>query len=464
MKFLKIDLLTLLIGLFLFASCKSSNTIGLDVDPATAIQGSLIDSVTVDTKTVLDDPASTASITRYPLGFITDPELGTTEASLAMSVNLPNTKYSFGSVIGIDSVVLALPYATQFYGDSTATYSVDVNQLSADLSEQTTFKSNREYPYNTTTLAGNYTGRIKPTTPLKITTVVPGKADTLNSVAAQMRIRLNPSFIQNTILRDTSILRNNAFFTAALKGLHVSVNKEKTTGTGGVAFFTMNTVASATTSGARLEIYYKKRNATTSTAIDTVGEYFPISSTLNPVAATVKHNYSTNVTTQLSNPTVQYPVTYLQGLSGLRNKIAFPHLASLIKNLGAKVVINKAELVIDLSSGTDVSPFVPAPRLALYTYDLAGVRTNIKDNANPTTSTYGGYYDPTKKNYTFVVTSYLQDLLDGKAVDYGTYLSTSSSTEFDLNPPITSAARSVIGSFGNPTNKVKLNLYYTKIN
>lgn len=458
MKFLKLDLLTLLIGLFLFASCKSSNTIGLDVDPATAIQGSLIDSVTVDTKTVLDEPTSTASLVRFPLGFITDPELGTTEASLAMSVNLPSTNYSFGSVLSIDSAVLVLPYSTQFYGDSTSVYSVDVHQLKSDISEQNSFKSDRDYPFDATTLAGNYTGRIKPSTPFKINTPVAGKADTLTSVVAQMRIKLSPAFIQNTILRDTSILKNNAFFTAGFKGLHVSVNKEKTTGTGGIAFFAM------TTSGSQLEIYYKKRNATTSTAIDTVGVNFPILTTSNPVAATVKHSYTTAVATQLANPTVQYPITYLQGLSGLRNKIAFPRLPDLIKNLGGKVVINKAELVIDLSAGTDVSPFVPAPRLALYTYDLAGIRANIKDNANPTTSTYGGYYDPTKKTYTFIVTARLQDLLDGKTVDYGTYLSTSSSTEFDLNPPITSAARSIIGSFSNPTNKVKLNIYYTKIN
>jgi uncharacterized lipoprotein YajG len=59
MKFYKIDLLTLLIGLFLFASCKSSNTIGLDVDPETAVSGELIDSVTIRTQTLLDDPTTT---------------------------------------------------------------------------------------------------------------------------------------------------------------------------------------------------------------------------------------------------------------------------------------------------------------------------------------------------------------------------------------------------------------------
>jgi hypothetical protein len=456
MKFIKIDLLTLLIGLFLFASCKSSNTIGLDVDPATAIQGTLVDTVTVDTRTVNDELASTAALLRYPLGFITDTAIGTTEASLAMTVNLPSSNYSFGKIKSIDSAVLVLPYATQFYGDSTSTYSVDVHQLTSDISELTSFRSDREYAYDQTVLAGNYTGGMKPSTPLKINTIVAGAADTVKSVVAQMRIKIDPSFITNTILRDTSILRNNAFFTAGFKGLHVRLNK--TTGTGGIAFFTMSGTDS------HLEIYYKKQNATTSTATDTVAVNFPIQTGSNPVAATIKHTYSTNVATQLANPTVKYPVTYLQGLAGLRNKVSFPQLSKFITNLGAKIVINKAELVVDLSAGTDVSPFVPAPRLALYTYDIAGVRANIKDNLNPTTSTYGGYYDATNKNYTFVVTSYLQDLVDGKSVDYGTYLATSASTEFSLSPPVTSASRSIIGSFGNSSNKVRLKIYYTKIN
>lgn len=459
MKFIKIDLLTLLIGLFLFASCKSSNTIGLDVDPATAIQGTLVDSLTVDTRTVVDDPANTGSLVRYPLGFMTDPELGTTEANLAMTVNVPSAGYTFGTNPTIDSAVLVLPYSTQFYGDSTSTYSLDVHQLTTDISDQTSFKSNREYAYNTGTLVGNFTGILKPTTPFKITEVVIGKPDTLRAVSPQLRIKLDPNFIKTAILENESILKNNAFFSAGFKGLHVSVNKTKSTGVGGVAFLNM------TGENSYLQIYYKKQNATTSTAKDTVDAKFQIKATLSPVAASVKHSYSEQVATQLANPDVQYPVTYLQGLSGLRNKISFPHLSSFIKNLGGKIVINKAELVIDLSSGSDVNPFVPAPRLALYTYDIAGVRANIRDNQGASASTtFGGTYDSTKKNYRFIVTSYLQDLIDGKSVDYGTYLSTSSSTEFDLNPPITSAARSVIGSFGNNTNKVRLNIYYTKIN
>ncbi len=470
MKFYKIDLLTLLISLFLFASCESSSTIGLDVNPETAIQGNLIDTLTISTQTLLDEPTSTARLPQYPLGFLTDPIFGITEASLAMSVNLPNSAYSIALNATLDSAVLVLPYATEFYGDSTSTYSIDVHQLTENLSTQTAFMSNKNWAFDTSSelgmdgVIGNYTGRIKPNTSITVTQVKPNAPDTVTSMKA-LRIKLDNNFITNKILRmPASGLVNNAFFNSAFKGLHVSVNKQKSIGTGAIPFFNLSSTNS------RLEVYYKQANATTATKIDTVAALFTISNTINPVAATIKHDYTgTEVETQLNNTGVQHQVTYLQGPTGLRNKISFPNLSSFIQNLGGNVIINKAELVIDLSAGTDVAPFVPAGRLAIYRYDIAGQRVHIPDiNAmvNPQTGVVPasiGKYNAVNKNYTFTVTNYLQELIDGKTQDYGTFLATTATSEFNLNPLPTSGSRSVIGSFANPANKVKLNIYYTKI-
>ena len=468
MKFYKIDLLTLLIGLFLFASCKSSNTIGLEVDPETAVSGELIDSVTIRTQTLQDDPTTTNGISRYPLGLLTDPILGTTEASLAMSVNLPSSAYKIQLDATLDSAVLVLPYATEFYGDSTSIYSVDVHQLTDDLSTQTAFMSNKEWPYNTSSelvpngVVGNFTGRIKPNTPVKYTQVVVGKPDSTVAVKA-LRIRLDNQFITEKILKiPVNALTNSAFFNARFKGLHVSVNKSNTSGKGAMAYFNM-----ASGANAQLEVYYKQTNATTATKIDTVAGMFPISTSLNPVAATVKHNYTgTPVETQLANPEVQYQTTYLQGPTGLRNKISFPHLSNLIQNLGGKVIINKAELLVNIDAGSDVAPFVPANRLALYRYDIGGQRVHIPDveallPQSRVVPAFVGKYNAEKKHYSFIVTRYLQDLLDGKTVDYGTFLAPT--TDYDLFGLPTSSGRSVIGSFNNPTNKLKLNIYYTRI-
>ena len=223
---------------------------------------------------------------------------------------------------------------------------------------------------------------------------------------------------------------------------------------------------------------------------------FPIGSTSSPVTTAIKHDYTgTPVKTQLDNPNpaTPYTVTYLQALAGLRNKIAFPHLKNFLSDLrkqpgnssATKVLINKAEIVIDLSPGTDVIPFTAAQRLALYRYDIAGQRTNVPDNDNSVQGSYngdpralgsevlfGGYFDSVNRRYIFTITSYIQDLLDGKTEDYGTFLApsaftVSSSREY-VNPSVTSGARSIISKWKKDPaagdKLIKLNIFYTQIN
>ncbi|MNL17731.1 hypothetical protein D3C87_1388420 [compost metagenome] len=240
----------------------------------------------------------------------------------------------------------------------------------------------------------------------------------------------------------------------------------------------------------KLEIYYKKQNKTTTTQRDTAMVAFPIGRNSGPVTATIKHAYIGDVKTQVedNNPNSSYNVTYLQALAGLKNKISFPYLKNFLadvrtnsKNLNTKVIINKAELVVDLSNGSDVLPFSASQRLALYRFDIAGQRANVPDNDNSIQGVYngdpralgnellfGGYFDSVNRRYIFTITSYVQDLLDGKTEDYGTFLAPSSLTEFNISPPVTSASRSVINAYKKnalPTDKrLRLNIYYTQIN
>jgi len=465
MKFSKLDLLTLLISLFLFASCNESNTLGLDLDPENAIQGALVDTLTIKTKTLADDPTVTPGATRFPFGFLKDPVFGTSEASLALAVSTPSASFSFGTNPTIDSAVLVLPYATELYGDTTTSvYSIDVHQLTKNLIKETNFLSNREYAFQNT-LIGNFTGKIRPNTPFKITSIVAGAPDTLKAASASIRIRLDRAFIQTNLANaSTANLANNAVFNEYFKGLHVSINKSKTTGNGAI----MHLNLADTTS--RIEVYYKRQNATTATKIDTVYRIFPTGQSTGLVAASIKHNYEgTEVATQLADASSkQYEVTYLQALAGLRNKISFPYLQAFAKSVGGKIVINKAELVVDLSTGTDVAPFIPAQRLALYQLDIAGQRALIADQSTTDiryTGNFGTGYNSASKTYSFIVTGHIQDLLDGKTQDYGTFLAPAPTalTEYRTSPNIISAHRSVIGSMTNGTNKIKLNIYYTKV-
>jgi hypothetical protein len=485
MKFSKLDLLTLLISLFLFSSCKDASTIGLDIDPNNAIKGVLLDTTTVTSRTVTDIPTATysagAGMQRYPLGYMVDPVFGKSTASIAMAVNLPSaTAYSFGTAPVIDSVVLVMPYQrtstttaantvilnNEFYGDSTAVYSVNVNQLTTNLSTQSTWLSNRTYASGD--LMGTFTGAIKPNTKVSIIDIVTGAADSVRSARPQMRIRLNPELVRSKIVAQDSLNKNtNIKFNELFKGLKVTATSA--TKTGGIMFLDFSTDSS------NVEIYYKRRGATAA-ARDTVVARFPILTTVNAVAASIVHDHTnTPVATQLATPG-EYQTTYLQSLGGTRNKISFPYLKDLVAKMGSKIVINKAELVVDISDPADTIPFKTPPRLALYRNDIAEQRQQIADN-NPYSSSntsgdirtatsqipFGGYYNATKKSYTFVVTNYIQDIIDGKTVDYGTYLSTTPYSEFNLFPFPTTASRAVIGSFNNTANrKIRLNIYYVK--
>lgn len=491
MKFTKQDLLTLLIGLFLFASCKDSNTIGLGTEDGQGILGELVDSVTVTSQTLKEDLSSGVGLLRYPLGYMSDPDFGKSEAALSMSVGLPQADYKFGTGAAIDSAVLVLPYSTQFYGDTIApVYTFTVKQLANDLSKETSYTTDKTWPVQPTVI-GTYSGKIKPNTKFKITDIVTAGKDTLKSVIPQLRIKLTNSFIQNNIMNlDSVTLSKAANFWKSFKGLNVT---STATDKGGMMFFTANA------SDSRIEIYYKRPNATTPANTDTVVVNFPIGSnsstgaSAGPVHAAIKHDYTgTAIKTQLDNPNpaTPYTVTYLQALGGLKNKISFPYLKKFLAdkkadqtkggNANTKVVINKAELVIDLSAGTDVLPFSAAQRLSLYRYDIAGQRANVPDNDRRTQTyigdaraleselLFGGYFDSVRKRYIFNITSYIQDLMDGKTEDYGTFLAPSSVTEFNISPPVTSAARSIISKFKYPRaasdKTLKLNIYYTQVN
>lgn len=478
MKFTKQDLLTLLIGLFLFASCKNPDGVGLDVDPNAAITGTLVVSQ-VKSQLVKEDPANTYGLNRYPLGYMTDPTFGKTEAALALTV-YPIVNTDFGTSPVLDSAVLVLKLdttstLTKFYGDTTnSKYSIDVYQLA---NKVTTYKSSDVQAINNT-LLGNFTGKLAPNTKRKISVIVPGKADTLKTVPAQIRIPLNKAFIQNAILNlGTAGTATEAKFIESFKGLYAQINKTSSTGVGGIAFFNFSGTDSY------LQLVWKKTNS--SNGIDTSSVNFPIGKTaLNPaqtanvisgVAANIKHDYTgTPVQTQIDVPvlpdtTQSYNVTYLQGLAGVKTKLTFPKLKSFTSTYG-KAIINKAELVVEIGENAPAYPFNAAQRLSLYRWDIAHQPADIPDyttfsnSASGGAALFGGYFDSLKKRYIFIVTSYVQSLIDKNIEDEGTFLAPTSYTDFQRTSTATSAERSIIGATSSTANKIKLNIYYTKIN
>lgn len=459
MKLYKLDLLTLLISLFTLSSCQNTDSIGLDVDPATEVTGTFTDTITVTSSTVKEDTMVTNTLEKYPLGYLVDPIFGKTTANIAMSLTLDPPGLTFGTTPTLDSAVLVLYYAKDFYGDSTSNFQVDVHQLNSALSTSVQYYNTQPQSYSSTVL-GSKKLRFSVKDSVRITEIVTGNPDKQVTRAPQMRIPINPGFITDNFLNASSTtLSSNELLNKAVKGFYLTVNKPQSTGPGGVAFFNL-------TDSSRLEIYYKSQNGA---LIDTTLHKFPIVNNSVPVIADFKHDYSGTAIPANLNSTTQQNFTYVQGLAGLRTKIRFPHIEKL-KNLG-NITINKAELIVSVVGGTDT--FSPASRLIMYRTDIASQRQFIPDfSTEPAFSLtdldFGGFYDSSKKHYKFQVTSYVQDIIKGKLKQYDTYIAPVNLEYNRSAGPVVSgstAGGAVIGSGKSGLSyQMKLRIIYSKIN
>src|SRR5690606_20770644 len=146
------------------------------------------------------------------------------------------------------------------------------------------------------------------------------------------------------------------------------------------------------------------------------------------LSTSIRRTYTVDVQTQLDNPTDHFDQVFLQAPSGLRTRLEIPYIDAL---KGRNIAVSKAELVLYVDADDEVGLY--APRLTLYREDIAGQRQPIPDGDSRVSNggyggdgrslwyrygqnwlAFGGNFDATKKRYIFHLTSYVQDLLQGK--------------------------------------------------
>jgi hypothetical protein len=288
---------------------------------------------------------------------------------------------------------------------------------------------------------------------LKVSNIVKGGPDTLIKVRPQIRIPINPSFINlNFFSAPTATLSNPTLFENTVNGLYISLDKNQTPGVGGNLLLNLDSAA--------LMVYYKNVNGTTTdTAV--------VSLSLGRKVTEIIHTRSAKVQAAIDNPSAT-KLVYLQGLAGLRAKLTFPDVKKIFANDGGSdnVILNRAELVVKVDPGS-TTPFAPSKRLTLYKYDIARQRVVLQDasTTDPRATSFGGAYIASTGEYHFIITAYLQDLLRGKTIDYGTFLAPADPTSatIDVTPASTFADRSIVVGKDSPY-RIKLNIIYTKIN
>ena len=476
MKFLRLDLLTLLISLFILGSCKNQNDIGLPVT-GDQLNGTLLVYDDIVIKTDTDNAPISTNLLKTPLSSLNDPELGLTEADIAMTLNLPSAPYTVpAGTITTDSVILELRYADGFYGDSlNSRYKIDVSQLDERIGNTEPYYANRTWKVKSGTVNDPAKPTIfnaRPKTSVKVSQIVKGARDTLRNTSPHIRVALNKNLIPGLLFNTPSAVASNAAFQTAINGLYVKLQRNQTSETGGTIMLNLDS--------STVKVYYKAVNSgVTDTAIAVLPLFTRVGAVKPRYISQANTVYPVNVKSAIDPATGSNNTFYLQGLSGLRAKISFPNLKTMFGTTNLNTIaINRAEVVVTVKPGTDLPPFVAQPQLTMYRFDIAKQRVVLPDANGSSQGAldprffnpifFGGNYISSKREYRFLVTGYLQDLLRGRLVDYGTYIGTIDTVNrinaVDIAPTLQTAGRVIAVGTDKSPQRIKLNVIYTRNN
>jgi hypothetical protein len=463
-------ILTFLSTIFIFSSgCQKSDLIGLDMDGDSSIKTDTIKRA-VEVLTVKDDSVGTNGLAQNAFGYLVDPELGSTQADLAMAFNVPSSSFSFGTGAEIDSVVLVLKYGTEVYGDSTRSNPVTIKAYELDtVFASQAYYNTKNWKRKSDLLSNQQVKTFAKGISFKVLRPADGILDTGVLQAPNLRVQLDKSKLAQILLDSKTDYTSTNTFRQAFKGLYLTMDKPAGSDIGAIPFFDFQ----STSNISGIEVYY--RNKTTAGNPDTNMVLFPTSSTI--AASSIK--------TRVGSPVVEgnaaVSKVYVQGLGGYRAKVNLEVPLTALKGLASSgngerkaVSINRAELVIpDISQ--DSAKFKPAGRLALYRTDIAGLRKAVPDNAIGMDARYlseigfGGFRTYNKKTgkheYRFVITSYIQDLVSGKLKEYETYIAPTRNVftgAANIAPSATTAARAIIPGKTHPSEQIKLEVIYTR--
>lgn len=364
---------------------------GIDLVPPTdTLYVGVIDTITVQAYSELEDSIRTDELSALVLGSVMDPIFGKTTASFYTQCLISSEDVDFGTNPQLDSLVLVLQYSS-LYGDSNTLQQIRVFEVSEDLMIDSSYYSNQTVGRYGLELANK--------------TFLPRPHDSVNvfgvKQAPHLRINLSnqTKYLGNKILyAPEAVFSAYTDFIKFMKGLYVEAIPVNSRGA------LINFAADDDLS--KLVLYFHNDNQ---------GDSLYFEMPINDNGArfnTYDHNGYQDASPEFKQQVLYNDTTlgknqlYLQTLAGVKVRIRLPYIKKL-SELGA-IAINNA--VLTFTNPSSDTTWKPPPTLTIFKVDSAG-KLGVLLDEQETSGYYGGAYNSDNRTYWFRITRHIQRLL-----------------------------------------------------
>lgn len=328
--------MSLLCVLTLMTSCVKESQIGSEILPTNDLMSQQgLDTITLSANIMFVDSINTSNDTYYKFGILNDPDFGTSVAETYTQINLPGNNFSFSDsmeLVQLDSVVLLLKYYNT-YGNEDFEHEVQVYEMDEGFVDSLIYYT--ESTFNYTDLLGS-------------ANILPNSEDSILAPNGfeygVMAIKLNDDLGERLLnVSGQDEMMSDEEFTEFFKGICIKSSSVPVTNDGSIVNLSLFDPST------KLIVYYSEIHSDTTYNLSSE---FPINSSAK-TSNYINNDYVSNmeINSQLFDSTYQAEVVYLEGMNGLKLRVKFPYLDSLVSK---GLAIGNASLVLPVNRESDV--------------------------------------------------------------------------------------------------------------
>jgi len=352
--------LILLLGAFiLFNACKkkSDSLVLPDQINANQVEPNT-DSLLIVTSSIVEDSFETDKLPYQLLGAMHDPNFGRSKSEVYSQFTITDLQPDLTAAgNNLDSAILTIRYTskTAFYGNLTTAQEFTVHRLTEDFpSSSDRIFSSQQLAFDPTPI-GTFNGIVD----LKDSTVV-RQGTELVKVAPSFKVKLTSAFASTLFNAPAGSYDNDAAFKSFFKGIVIRANTSHPSAEGAVFALSVDDPLS------KITIHYN----------DSLAYALNMKSSRKFTNYTIVDQNS-SITSQHTNPLIDYNRVYAQSLTGSKIRIEIPNLIDLANSKTS--IVHKAELIIKPLSGSFSSTYPLPQRLLVLQPDDSGKSISIPD-------------------------------------------------------------------------------------